>query len=34
MTVFEAIAKRFSCRAYVDKPVEKEKLDKIFEAAR
>jgi nitroreductase len=34
MTVFEAIAKRFSCRAYVDKPIEKDKLDKIFEAAR
>jgi len=34
MTVFEAITKRFSCRAYINKPVEKEKLDKIFEAAR
>jgi len=34
MTVFEAIKKRYSCRAYLDKPVEQEKLDKIFEAAR
>ena len=34
MTVFEAIKKRYSCRAYQDKPVEQEKLDKIFEAAR
>jgi nitroreductase len=34
MTVFEAIKKRYSCRAYQDKPVEKDKLDKIFEAAR
>ena len=34
MTVFEVIQKRYSCRAYQDKPVEQEKLDKIFEAAR
>jgi len=34
MTVFEVIEKRFSCRAYLDKPIEQEKLDKIFEAAR
>jgi nitroreductase len=34
MTVFEAIEKRFSCRAYLDKPIEQDKLDKIFEAAR
>lgn len=34
MTVFEAIEKRYSCRAYLDRPVEQEKLDKIFEAAR
>jgi len=34
MTVFEAIKKRYSCRVYKDKPVEQEKLDKIFEAAR
>ena len=34
MTVFEAIKKRYSCRAYQDKPIEQEKLDKIFEAAR
>jgi nitroreductase len=34
MTVIEAIKKRFSCRAYLDKPIEKEKLDLIFEAAR
>jgi nitroreductase len=34
MTVIEAIKKRFSCRAYLDKPIEKDKLDQIFEAAR
>ena len=34
MTVFEAIKKRYSCRAYLDKPIEQEKLDQIFEAAR
>jgi nitroreductase len=34
MTVIEAIQKRYSCRAYLDKPVEQEKLDQIFEAAR
>lgn len=34
MDVFEAIKERRSVRAYDDKPVEKEKLDKIFEAAR
>mgnify|MGYP001609628229 CR=1 FL=1 len=34
MKVIEAIQKRYSCRAYLDKPVEQEKLDLIFEAAR
>ena len=34
MTVTEAIRKRYSCRAYQDGPVEKEKLAQIFEAAR
>ena len=34
MTVFEAIKSRYSCRAYQDRPVEQEKLEKIFEAAR
>jgi len=34
MTVLEAIRKRYSCRAYEDKPIEQEKLDSIFEAAR
>jgi nitroreductase len=34
MNVFEAIKSRYSCRAYQDKPVEQEKLDKIFEAVR
>jgi nitroreductase len=32
--VIEAIRKRYSCRAYLDKPIEQEKLDQIFEAAR
>jgi nitroreductase len=34
MDVFEAISKRYSCRSYLDKPIEKEKLAKILEAAR
>jgi nitroreductase len=34
MDVFEAIKKRRSVRSYLDKVVEKEKLLKIFEAAR
>jgi nitroreductase len=34
MTVIEVMKKRFSCRAYADKPVEQEKLDLIFEAVR
>jgi len=34
MTVVEAILRRYSCRAYQDKPIEQDKLDKIFEAAR
>ncbi len=34
MTVFEAICKRYSCRAYQDKPIEQDKLDSVFEAAR
>jgi len=34
MTILEAIRRRYSCRAYQDKPVEQEKLDSIFEAAR
>ena len=34
MTVLEAIRTRYSCRAYQDKPVEKDKLDTILEAAR
>ena len=34
MAVLETIRKRYSCRAYHDKPVEREKLDSILEAAR
>ena len=34
MEVLEAIRKRYSCRAYRDKPIEQEKLAQIFEAAR
>jgi nitroreductase len=34
MAVLETISKRYSCRAYHDKPIEQEKLDQIFEAAR
>ena len=34
MTVFEAIRKRYSCRAYQDKTIESDTLDRILEAAR
>ncbi|MHC4173498.1 MAG: nitroreductase family protein [Planctomycetota bacterium] len=34
MTILEAIRRRYSCRAYQDRPIEQEKLDSIFEAAR
>ncbi|MFA5240150.1 MAG: nitroreductase family protein [Phycisphaerae bacterium] len=34
MAVLEVIRRRYSCRAYIDKPIEQEKLDLIFEATR
>ncbi|MBN2314445.1 MAG: nitroreductase family protein [Sedimentisphaerales bacterium] len=34
MTVMETIRKRYSCRAYKEKPIEKDTLDTILEAAR
>jgi len=34
MTVLDVIRKRYSCRAYQDRPVEREKLEQILEAAR
>jgi nitroreductase len=34
MTVLEAIRNRYSCRAYQDKPIERQELDNILEAAR
>jgi len=34
MSVIEAIRKRYSCRAYEARPVEQDKLDAVFEAAR
>jgi len=34
MTLLEVIRKRYSCRAYQEKPIEQEKLDILFEAAR
>lgn len=34
MTILEVIRRRYSCRAYQDKPIAQEKLDSIFEAAR
>ncbi|MHC4396540.1 MAG: nitroreductase family protein [Planctomycetota bacterium] len=34
MAILEPIHRRYSCRAYQDRPVEQEKLDEIFEAAR
>lgn len=34
MKILEAITKRYSCRSYRDKSIEREKLAAIFEAAR
>jgi nitroreductase len=34
MAVLDAIKKRYSCRSYLDKPIEQNKLDEILEAAR
>lgn len=34
MSIMEIIRKRYSCRSYQEKEIEKDKLDKIFEAAR
>ena len=34
MTVLDVTRKRYSCRAYQDKPIEREKLEQILEAAR
>jgi nitroreductase len=34
MDVLEAIKKRYSCRSYEARPIEKEKLDRVLEAAR
>ena len=34
MDVLPEIVQRYSCRAYQDKPVEQDKLDRILEAAR
>ncbi|HCM28348.1 MAG: nitroreductase [Treponema sp. GWB1_62_6] len=34
MNIFEAIAKRRSVRSYLDKPVEREKIESIFNAVR
>ena len=34
MTLLDTIRKRYSCRAYQEKPIEQEKLDSLFEAAR
>ena len=34
MNITEAAQKRYSCRTYQDKAIEKDKLDKLFEVAR
>ena len=34
MEVLAEIRQRYSCRAYQDRPVEQEKLDRVLEAAR
>lgn len=34
MSLMDIIRKRYSCRSYMEKEIEQEKLDEIFEAAR
>lgn len=34
MDVFEAIERRFSCRSYKDTPIERQKLERLLDAAR
>ena len=34
MTLLDTIRRRYSCRAYQERPIEQEKLDILFEAAR
>ena len=34
MDFFEAVRKRYSCRAYQDRPVEADKLNRVLDAAR
>ncbi len=34
MTLLDTIRKRYSCRSYQERPIEQEKLDILFEAAR
>ena len=34
MALLGAICKRYSCRAYADKPIERQKLEEILESAR
>jgi nitroreductase len=34
MELVEAIRQRYSCRSYLDKPIEKQKLEMVTEAAR
>jgi hypothetical protein len=34
MELLDVVKKRYSCRAYQDRPVEAEKLDKILDAGR
>ena len=34
MDLYETIKSRYSVRSYLNKPVEQEKLDRIFDAAR
>ena len=34
MNVYEAVKKRYSCRNYQNKPIEREKFDRVLEAAR
>ena len=34
MAILDVIRKRYSCRAYLDKSIEQEKIEQVFEAAR
>jgi nitroreductase len=34
MELYEAVRKRYSCRSYIDKPIEQDRLQRVLDAAR